>query len=133
MRKTARQLLEEANAMVKSVTPHQAAELAEDLDNLFVDLRDIREVWRDGTIPGALHVSANMLEFWVDPDCEYYKNDFDDVELIVLFCTSSWRSALAGRRLIEMGVHNVVHIEGGFRAWKAAGLDVLTVLNPYER
>jgi len=133
MRKTAQQLVDEANALVETISPAQANALLDDLDVLFVDLRDIRELWREGTIPGAIHAPRGMLEFWADPACKYYRNDFADVKKVVLFCASAWRSALAARALVEMGVENVCHIDGGFTAWCEHGFDRLPVPNPYLR
>ncbi len=132
MKKTAQQLIDEANALVEQITPTQANALHDQDGVLFVDLRDIRELWREGTIPGAMSAPRGMLEFWIDPTCKYYRKDFDGVEKIVLFCASAWRSALAARDLQNMGVENVCHLEGGFTAWVAAGLDTTPVKNPYK-
>ena len=132
MKKTAQQLIDEANALVEQITPTQANALHDQDGVLFVDLRDIRELWREGTIPGAMSAPRGMLEFWIDPTCKYYRKDFDGVEKIVLFCASAWRSALAARDLQNMGVENVCHLEGGFTAWVAAGLKTAPVKNPYK-
>ena len=98
---------------------------------MFVDLRDIRELWREGTIPGAMSAPRGMLEFWVDPECKYHRKAFDDAEKLVLFCASAWRSALAARALQEMGMDNVCHLERGFTAWRDNGLEIAPVKNPY--
>jgi rhodanese-related sulfurtransferase len=125
-RKTAAQLVAEANALVDTLSVEEAIALHGDPDVLFVDIRDVRELQQQGTIPGAFHAPRGMLEFWVDPDTPYYKPVFEEHERLVLFCQSSWRSALAARALVEMGVP-VAHIGGGFKAWQAAGGEVEAV------
>jgi len=129
--KTAEQLINEANARVERITPTEANELRGENGVLFVDLRDIRELWREGTIPDSMSAPRGMLEFWIDPECKYYRKDFDGVTQIVLFCASAWRSALAARDLQDMGVQNVCHLEGGYSAWVKAGLETAPVKNPY--
>ena len=129
--KTAQQPIDEANARVERISPKEANALRGQDGVLFVDLRDIRELWREGTIPGAMSAPRGMLEFWIDPDCKYYRKGFDGVTKIVLFCASAWRSALSARDMLDMGVENVCHLEGGFSAWKEAGLDIDPVKNPY--
>lgn len=119
--KSAQQLVDEANALVTSLSVEEAAELQKDDSVLFVDLRDVRELQQHGTIRGAFHAPRGMLEFWVDPDSPYYKPVFGEHRRFVLFCQSSWRSALAARALEEMGVPGVAHITGGYKAWQAAG------------
>ena len=99
------------------------AEIAND-ETLLVDIRDPRERWRDGTIPGAKHVTRGMLEFWADPESPYYKPFFEFDRRIVLYCAGGLRSALAADTLTTLGFTNVGHIEGGFGAWKEAGLPV---------
>lgn len=129
--KTAQQLIDDANANVQQITPTEANALRDTPGVLFVDLRDIRELWREGTIAGAMSAPRGMLEFWIDPECKYYRKDFDGVTRIVLFCASAWRSALSARDLQDMGVENVCHISGGFTAWVEQGLEVIPVKNPY--
>ena len=91
---------------------------------MFVDIRDVRELEREGTIPGAFHAPRGMLEFWVDPESPYHKEIFASGRRFVLYCASAWRSALAAKCLCDMGLEGVAHIEGGFTAWKAAGGEV---------
>ena len=98
-------------------------EIAKD-ETLLVDIRDPRERWRDGTIPGAKHVTRGMLEFWADPESPYYKDYFEFDRRIVVYCAGGMRSALAADTLATLGFTDVGHIEGGFGAWKAAGLPV---------
>ena len=121
MAKGYKQLLDEANAVVAAVTPAEAQALLGREDVLFVDLRDPRELARDGNIPGAFHCPRGMLEFWIDPESPYHKPQFAAGKRIVFYCASGWRSALAGRTAIEMGLPGVGHLQGGFTAWKQAG------------
>lgn len=119
-----RQLLDEANARIETLPLDRAAALRGDPDTLFVDIRDPRELARDGMIPGAFHAPRGMLEFWVDPDSPYHKPVFSSGKRLVLYCASAWRSALATDLLQRMGVPRVCHLEGGFSAWRKAGLPV---------
>jgi rhodanese-related sulfurtransferase len=93
----------------------------DDPDTIFVDLRDVRELEREGMIPGAFHAPRGMIEFWVDPDSPYYKDIFGSGKTFYFYCASAWRSALAAKSVQDMGLQNVVHIEGGFSSWKKAG------------
>jgi rhodanese-related sulfurtransferase len=117
-----RQLVDEANAQIKTYPTPEAINLHGSDRVLFVDLRDVRELEREGVIPGAFHAPRGMLEFWVDPESPYHKPFFtqDDKEY-VLFCGGGWRSALATKALKDMGMTNVAHFDGGFAAWKKAG------------
>ena len=90
-------------------------------DVLFVDLRDIRELARDGRVPGAFHCPRGMLEFWIDPMSKYHKPEFAQDKRFVFFCAAGARSALATQAAQRMGLRPVAHIRGGFGAWKAAG------------
>ncbi|MFM2398937.1 MAG: hypothetical protein RL341_1094 [Pseudomonadota bacterium] len=115
-------LLAEAGAQIKTYAVVEAISLHGRETIVFVDIRDPRELEREGVIPGALHATRGMLEFWVDPESPYFKPVFaqEDKEF-VLFCGGGWRSALAAKTLQEMGMTNVAHIEGGFGAWKKEG------------
>ena len=114
-------LLEAAEAEIECVSPDEAAALHGDQNVQFVDLRDIRELQREGKIPGALHAPRGMLEFWVDPESPYYKDVFGSGKRFVFYCQSGWRSALATQTVQRMGLPNVCHLGGGFRAWMEAG------------
>lgn len=107
-----------------ALPPERVAELLDDPDHLVVDIRDPRELEREGMVPGAYRAPRGMLEFWVDPESPYYKPALDDGRRLILYCGSAWRSALAARALAEMGRDDVVHLEGGFTAWRDAGLPV---------
>ena len=89
-------------------------------------MRDIREIWKEGTIENSKHIPRGMLEFWLDPESSYYqKNKIKDIKNMVLFCALGWRSALATKALVDMGFKNVAHVDGGFDALKKSGLKVI--------
>ncbi|WP_295503947.1 rhodanese-like domain-containing protein [Limnohabitans sp. Rim8] len=121
-------LVEEAMAQV---TTHSVAEVQARLADpavQIVDIRDPRELERDGTVPGALLAPRGMLEFWVDPASPYFKPVFaDESKQFILFCGAGWRSALATKTLQDMGMTNVAHIDGGFSAWKKAAAPIATM------
>ena len=87
----------------------------------FIDIRDVRELKREGRIPGALHAPRGMLEFWLDPASPYHKPEFNTDKKLILFCAGAWRSALAVKTLQDMGFENIAEMEGGFGAWKQRG------------
>jgi rhodanese-related sulfurtransferase len=124
LKKGIKELVAEANAEVETVSAGDALKLKDDPNVLFVDIRDIRELDRDGRIPGAMHAPRGMLEFWVDPESPYHKPVFASGKRFVLYCASGWRSALATQQLQRMGLAPVSHLEGGFTAWRNAGLPV---------
>ncbi len=117
-----KQLLKDANARITTRTVDEARALLADENVVLVDIRDPRELERDGKVPGALHAPRGMLEFWVDPESPYFKPIFgDESKHFVLFCGGGWRSALSAAALQDMGMTNVSHVEGGFAAWKDSG------------
>jgi rhodanese-related sulfurtransferase len=118
-------LIAEALSKIETLNLEQANALLGDADTSFIDIRDIRELEREGMLPGALHAPRGMLEFWVDPESPYYKPLFGEGKRLVLYCASAWRSALATETLQRMGVPRVCHIAGGFTAWKAAQLPIV--------
>lgn len=121
LKKGVKQLVAEANAEIETVPVAGVAALLDDPGVQFVDIRDVRELEREGMVPGAFHAPRGMLEFWVDPDSPYHKDVFASGKKFVLYCQSAWRSALATKALRDMGLEPVAHVEGGFRAWKEAG------------
>ena len=121
MKTGVKELVAEANAEIQTITAKDALKLKDDPNALLVDLRDIRELDRDGRVPGAFHAPRGMLEFWVDPESPYYKEIFGSGKKFVFFCAGGMRSALAAQAVQRMGLEPVCHIEGGFRAWKEAG------------
>jgi rhodanese-related sulfurtransferase len=121
MKKTAKSLVDEAMVQVTTYTPEQARALHGHPGVQFVDVRDVRELEREGVIPGAIHAPRGMLEFWVDPSSPYHRDVFAQDKEYVLFCALGWRSALATKTLMDMGLERVAHVGGGFTAWKEAG------------
>ena len=116
-----KQLVANANARIRTLSLAEAKALLDQPDHRFIDIRDPRELERDGIIPGAFHATRGMLEFWVDPDSPYFKPIFGEDKTFVLFCGGGWRSALAAATLQDMGLDKVCHIEGGYKAWKDGG------------
>ena len=113
-----------ARLLIDSVSVSEAAELQRLDAAILIDLRDIRELQRVGTVPDAFHAPRGMLEFWADPESPYHKSVFHTDGKLILFCASGLRSALAVRTLQEMGMDNVLDMEGGFTEWKMQGLPV---------
>ncbi|MCA9835685.1 MAG: rhodanese-like domain-containing protein [Trueperaceae bacterium] len=122
-------MVAEAKAEIKSLSIKEALEKHGAGEVVFVDLRDIRELEREGKIAGAMHAPRGMLEFWVDPESPYHKEIFSSGKNFVFYCSLGWRSALATKAVQDMGLVNVADIEGGFSAWKEAGGQ----LESYER
>ena len=118
-------LITQAMAQIETVPLDEAHALLDDPNIVFVDIRDVRELEREGMIPNALHAPRGMLEFWVDPESPYYKPIFGEGKRLILYCASAWRSALATETLQKMGVPKVCHLEGGFSAWKKAQLPII--------
>jgi rhodanese-related sulfurtransferase len=119
-----KQLIAEANAKIETLSVAGALTKLGDPDVVFVDIREAKELEREGAIPGAFHAPRGMLEFWVDPESPYHKEVFSSGKHFVLYCQSAWRSALATAALADMGMTSVSHIEGGFSAWKTAGAPI---------
>jgi rhodanese-related sulfurtransferase len=127
IRKSVQQMVAEASSEIETLTVEQARALHGRPDVTFIDLRDPRELWREGGIPGAVPVTRGMLEFWIDPGSPYHKGLFASGNKFVFFCAGGWRSALAAKTAQDMGLTPVCHIEGGFGAWKQAGAPVEAV------
>ncbi|MBM3952250.1 MAG: rhodanese-like domain-containing protein [Rhodospirillales bacterium] len=121
MKKGYKALVDEANARIRTRSTEEAIGLFGKPDVVFVDLRDVRELDRDGMIPGAFHAPRGMLEFWVDPESPYHKDIFSSGKEFVFYCATAWRSALATAAVQDMGLAPVSHLEGGFKAWKEKG------------
>jgi rhodanese-related sulfurtransferase len=112
-------LLDEALAEVKTISAEEALRLKDRDDVQFIDVRDIRELEREGRIDGAFHAPRGMLEFWVDPDSPYHKPVSAQDKTFVFFCAAGWRSALTAKTVQDMGLAKVCHVEGGHGAMKA--------------
>ena len=119
-------LVTDAKEVIETLSQEEAQARAEAGTARLVDIRDIRELKRDGRIPGAIHAPRGMLEFWIDPQSPYHKPEFATDKTLVFFCASAWRSALAVKTLQDMGVENIAEMEGGFSAWKSRGAPVET-------
>ncbi len=113
-----KELCAEAESVVETWTVDEARDYLEDEDVVFVDIRDIRELWREGAIPGAVHAPRGMLEFWVDPESPYARDVFQSGKRFMFFCAGGLRSALAAKSVQEMGLSPVCHMAGGYSAWK---------------
>jgi rhodanese-related sulfurtransferase len=124
MKKTVKSMVDDAMSVITTYSVEEAQELHGRDDVQFIDLRDVRELEREGIIPGAFHAPRGMLEFWVDPESPYHKPLFAQDKRFVLFCAAGWRSALATKTLQDMGIDKVAHIGGGFTAWKHKGAPV---------
>ena len=125
--KPSQQLVKEAQNSIETLNSKDVKKLAENNEITLIDVRDIRELWKEGTIENSKHIPRGMLEFWLDPESTYYKaNKIQDVKKMVLFCALGWRSALATKSLVDMGFQNVAHVDGGFDALKKSGLKVVT-------
>jgi rhodanese-related sulfurtransferase len=123
-----KQLCAEAEREIETMSVEQVMAVKDDPNVQLVDIRDIRELWRDGSIPGASHAPRGMLEFWVDPESPYHKKLFaDESREFILFCGAGWRSALAAKALQDMGMTNVAHIDGGWAEWVKQGAPTETL------
>ena len=122
--KSIKLLVEEALEIVKTITALEAKEILKNSDkNILIDIRDVRELQKTGTIEGSRHMPRGMLEFWLDPQSPYYKKDMPTDMNKILFCGSNWRSALAAKTLMEMGFDNVMHVEGGYQSLIDSGFE----------
>ena len=125
--KPSQQLVKEAQNSIETLNSEDVKKLAENNEITLIDVRDIRELWKEGTIENSKHIPRGMLEFWLDPESTYYKaNKIQNFKKMVLFCALGWRSALATKSLVDMGFQNVAHVDGGFDALKKSGLKVIT-------
>ena len=130
--KTIKSLVDEAMQVVTTIEPKEVKTLLELDNHLLIDIRDIRELWKSGTIKGARHIPRGMLEFWLDPESPYFKSDLKVETVKILYCASNWRSALASKALMEMGFANVMHVKGGFQSLVDAGFSVQKVEPKYH-
>jgi rhodanese-related sulfurtransferase len=122
-----KELVAQAESEVETVSVEQAQTMTGDAGVTFIDVRDIRELWREGRIPGAVHVPRGMLEFWIDPESPYHKPLFAEERRFIFYCNLGWRSALAAQIAQRMGLASVCHLGGGFTAWCEAGGAVAAV------
>ena len=118
-----KELVAAAEARIRIISAEEAVGKLGLDDAVFVDLRDVRELKREGGIPGAFHCPRGLLEFWIDPESPYHHAIFAEPKEFVFFCNLGWRSALAADIAQQMGL-KTCHIDGGFKAWKAFGGEV---------
>ena len=124
--KSSQTLVEEAKKNIETLSSDEVKILYENDEITLIDVRDIRELWKEGTIDNSKHIPRGMLEFWLDPESSYFKaNKIKNIKKMVLFCALGWRSALATKSLVEMGFKNVAHVDGGFDALKKSGFKVI--------
>ena len=124
--KSSQILVEEAKKNIETLNSDEVKKLEEEKKITLIDIRDIRELWKEGTIQNSKHIPRGMLEFWLDPESSYYKNNkIQDMKKMVLFCALGLRSALATKSLVDMGFKNVAHVNGGFDALKKSGFKVI--------
>jgi hypothetical protein len=124
--KSSQTLVEEAKKSIQTLNSEKVKQLIEKKEITLIDIRDIRELWKEGTIENSKHIPRGMLEFWLDPEISYYKtNKIKDMKKMVLFCALGFRSALATKSLVDMGFKNVAHVDGGFDALKNSGLNIV--------
>ena len=124
--KSSQTLVDEARKSIETLSSKEVKKLYEKKEITLIDIRDIRELWKEGTIENSKHIPRGMLEFWLDPNSSYYQsNKVQDMKKLVLFCALGMRSALATKSLIDMGFKNVAHVDGGFDALKNSGFNVI--------
>ena len=124
--KSSQKLVQEANENIETLTANEVKSLLEKDEITLIDVRDIRELWKEGTIENSKHIPRGMLEFWLDPNSSYYQeNKIKDLKKMVFYCALGFRSALATKALVDMGFKNVANASGGFDALKNAGLKVV--------
>ena len=124
--KSSQDLVNEANQLIETFDTTKVKSMVHKNECILIDVRDIRELWKEGTIKNSKHIPRGMLEFWLDPQSSYFKeNKFDKSKKMILFCALGMRSALATKSLVEMGFKNVAHVKGGFDSLKQNGFEIV--------
>ena len=124
--KSSQDLVDEANQVIETLDPSTVKLMTDNNECSLIDVRDIRELWKEGTVKTSKHIPRGMLEFWLDPQSVYYKeNKLDSDKKIILFCALGMRSALSTKTLVDMGFKNVAHVKGGFDALKQSGFEII--------
>ena len=124
--KSSQDLVNEANQSIETLNSIKVKSLVKNNECILIDIRDIRELWKEGTVKNSKHIPRGMLEFWLDPQSSYFKESKLDLnKKIVLYCDLGMRSALATKSLVDMGYKNVAHVNGGFDALKESGFDIV--------
>ena len=125
--KSSKELVDNANETIITMSPEQVKSAYDKGEITLIDVRDIRELWKEGTIKESIHIPRGMLEFWLDPQSSYYQEKkIGEMKNIVLFCALGFRSALATKTLKEMGFNNVANAKGGFDSLKKIGLPIIS-------
>ena len=124
--KSSQDLVDEASQLIKTLDVIEVSSLVKNNECILIDIRDIRELWKEGTVKNSKHIPRGMLEFWLDPQSSYFKEHKIDLKKkLILYCALGMRSALATKSLGEMGFKNVAHINGGFDSLKQSGLEIV--------
>jgi rhodanese-related sulfurtransferase len=124
--KSSQDLVDEENQVIETLDPSKVKLMADNNECILIDVRDIRELWKEGTVKNSKHIPRGMLEFWLDPKSSYFKESkFDPNKKIVLFCALGMRSALSAKSLVDMGFKNVAHVKGGFDALKQCSFEIV--------
>ena len=124
--KSSQELVNEANQVIETLEPSKVKLMIDNDQCTLIDVRDIRELWKEGTVIDSKHIPRGMLEFWLDPQSSYYKeNKFDQKKKMILFCALGMRSALSTKSLVDMGFKNVAHVKGGFDALKENSFEIV--------
>tara|TARA_B100001540_G_C15513139_1_gene509007 strand:+ start:122 stop:520 length:399 start_codon:yes stop_codon:yes gene_type:complete len=125
--KSSKILVDKALTEIKTLEPSEVKEIKNKDQCTLIDIRDIRELWREGTIKDSIHIPRGMLEFWLDPQSQYYnESKFSKEKKLILFCAAGMRSALATKTLKDMGYENIAHVKGGFGSLAAEGFEVVS-------
>ena len=124
--KSSQELVDEANQVIETLDPSKVKLMTDNNECTLIDVRDIRELWKEGTVKNSKHIPRGMLEFWLDPQSSYFKeNKFESSKKMILFCALGMRSALSAKSLVDMGFTNVAHVNGGFDAMKQNGFEIV--------
>jgi rhodanese-related sulfurtransferase len=124
--KSSQDLVNEANQLIETLDSIKVKSMVDSNECVLIDIRDIRELWKEGTVKNSKHIPRGMLEFWLDPESSYYKeSEIDPKKKMILFCALGMRSALSTKSLVDMGFKNVAHVKGGFDALKNCGLEIV--------
>jgi rhodanese-related sulfurtransferase len=125
--KSSQDLVNEAHKAIETLDVSKVKSMLDNNECILIDVRDIRELWKEGTVKDSKHIPRGMLEFWLDPQSSYFKeNKFDKEKKMILYCALGMRSALATKSLIDMGFENVAHFYGGFDALRQSGFDIIS-------
>ena len=122
--KKAWDMVDEAKEQIDNLDPDELAAEISAGSATVIDIRDFRELYQKGKIPGALHMPRGMLEFWIDPASEYYRDLFTADKRFILYCAGGGRSALAAKVMKDMGYTDIGHLEPGFGGWEDSGREI---------